>query len=90
MRMTNYQPQRLGGLSEVPVVTGTLKIGSDVVNYNNGIFDYQGKTYLISDAKDFVILPDGTPLGAIVNGMLIPLDKLSATNRQFIKTKYQI
>lgn len=82
--------QNLQGVGEIPVVNGSVVIAGQPYDYANGVLEFQGQKYIVSDAKDFVITPSGKAVGAIVNGVLTLLADLNPTQRQFIRNKYKI
>lgn len=90
MRIDYIDLHHMNGLADVPVVNGSVYIAGQIYDYENGVLDFGGHKYIVSDAKDFIITPAGKAVGAIVNGVLTPLDDLNPTRRQFIRNKYKI
>jgi len=90
MRMSDTVIPRLEGLTPVTSVDGSVMIGNERVLYRKGLLNYGGQTYLVSDAQDFIISPEGKAFGMIVNGVLTTLDKLTPTQRAFVKQKYGV
>jgi hypothetical protein len=89
MRLSNFQQPRLSGLSVVPAtVSGVLNVGGENVPYKNGVMNYGGQVYAVSDDRDFVISAKNVPIGAIINGALIGIDKLTPTQSAYFQKKY--
>lgn len=90
MRMSGASITRLAGLAAVDpaLVTGNVIISGVRYSYRNGVLNYAGDLYAVSDARDFVISSKNVPIGAIINGELVPIDKLSAQQQSYFKRKY--
>jgi hypothetical protein len=90
VRMNGYQRQRLAGLSAVnpATVSGVVSIAGEKVSYKNGTFTYGGQVYAVSDSNDFVISAKNVPIGAIVGGVLVSIDKLTPAQATYFQQKY--
>jgi hypothetical protein len=90
MQMSGYQRQRLAGLNAVDpaTVSGMLTIAGEKVPYKNGVMNYYGQVYAVSDSNDFVISSKNIPIGAIIGGVLVPIDKLTAAQSAYFQKKY--
>jgi hypothetical protein len=90
MQMSGYQRQRLAGLSAVDpaTVSGVLTVAGEKVPYKNGVMTYQGQLYAVSDQNDFVISAKNIPIGAIINGVLVPIDQLTPAQATYFQKKY--
>ena len=90
MRMSGYQNTRLAGLSAVDpaTVSGVLTVAGEKVPYKNGVMTYQGQIYAVSDQNDFVISSKNVPIGAIIGGVLVPIDKLTPAQSAYFQKKY--
>jgi hypothetical protein len=88
MRMSNTLMTRLEGIGEVPDVSGRVIIAGVSYPYRGGVLNYQGQIYAVSDDKDFIISAAHMPIGAIVQGTLVPLSALNATQAAYFKQKY--
>jgi hypothetical protein len=90
MQMYGQQRQRLAGLNAVDpsTVSGVITIAGEKVAYKNGAMTYQGQLYAVSDSNDFVISSKNIPIGAIIGGVLVPIDQLTAAQSAYFQKKY--
>lgn len=90
MRMSDTIIPRLEGLSAVnpASVSGSITIAGDRYIYRNGVLNYGGQVYAVSDDNDFVISSKNVPIGPIINGILVPLTQLSPAQSAFYQRKY--
>lgn len=90
MRMSSTYIPRLAGLSGVDPrdISGRVMVNGEPVLYAHAIMRYKGRNWIVSDDQDFIINDLGAPVGAVINGILVPLDKMSDDQHAHFQPKY--
>lgn len=71
-----------------PLPSGTLILDGVIYHYVNGRFTALGIPMLVSVDEDLVVNENHTPIGAIIGGKLMPMQKLDTNTIKFLKNKY--